>query len=290
MYVGVQVLAQQAPGQPACCKHNGTACPVDSSGVAPPERTLPPSLQQAWPPATASHVNNRSATDTRNRVHPLIAPSAPCSVAQLHEQQAQYKQQPQAISAAPVTLDSMRATAVAATNALRGSLSSLATSAASLAADVHRTLPPLLNGAGAHKATHPPDMRPKLSPDLGSAAAAIAAVSGGLGNGPTQDNRLAMQAVVDALSVCSSQPVQPPVGSLTVQLLLHQSLALGWMMSREGAGKGSTKLCPNGGILADDQVRQQLPTHASDCVKPQGRQVNRDSFAAMVAMVMCGKW
>lgn len=64
----------------------------------------------------------------------------------------------------------------------------------------------------------------------------------------------AMQAVVDALSVSSVQPADPPPETMVVTLLKHQRLALGWMLSREGAAMGKKALCPDGGILADDQV------------------------------------
>ena len=71
---------------------------------------------------------------------------------------------------------------------------------------------------------------------------------------PTQDQKEVMQAVVDALESVSATPAEPPVGSMTVALLRHQKLALGWMLAREGAGKDAATLCPDGGILADDQV------------------------------------
>lgn len=64
----------------------------------------------------------------------------------------------------------------------------------------------------------------------------------------------AMQAVVDALSVSSVQPADPPLETMVVTLLKHQRLSLGWMLSREGAATGKKALCPDGGILADDQV------------------------------------
>lgn len=68
------------------------------------------------------------------------------------------------------------------------------------------------------------------------------------------DSKVAMEAVIDALSVSKIQPAEPPVGSLLVPLLKHQKLALGWMLSREGARSSAKALCPDGGMLADDQV------------------------------------
>lgn len=79
-----------------------------------------------------------------------------------------------------------------------------------------------------------------------------AALAGSTGN--AEESREAMQAVVDALSVCSAQAADPPQDSMVVPLLKHQRLALGWMLSREGATTGKKALCPDGGLLADDQV------------------------------------
>lgn len=97
-----------------------------------------------------------------------------------------------------------------------------------------------------------------LPPSLAQPLAAAAGPSGGAAGQAAPDapdNRAAMQAVVDALSVCSSEPADPPEGALKVSLLRHQRLALGWLLAREGTGKGARAHCPNGGILADDQVR-----------------------------------
>jgi hypothetical protein len=98
------------------------------------------------------------------------------------------------------------------------------------------------------------------------------ATSGGGGSAVNEalENKAAMQAVVDALSVCSTEPAQPPSGSLRVQLLPHQALALGWMLSREGSTDKGKKHSPSGGILADDQVRVLF--------------TSRLSFRAMVIM------
>lgn len=54
------------------------------------------------------------------------------------------------------------------------------------------------------------------------------------------------------LQVANEEDEQsPPVGSLKVQVMKHQRLALGWMLKREGV-TGSLGP-PRGGILADDQ-------------------------------------
>lgn len=74
----------------------------------------------------------------------------------------------------------------------------------------------------------------------------------------SKDGKVAMQAVVDALSASSIEPADPPEGSMRVALLKHQRLALGWMLSREGARSKAKALCPDGGMLADDQVCDQL--------------------------------
>lgn len=71
---------------------------------------------------------------------------------------------------------------------------------------------------------------------------------------PSTDNKAAMEAVIDALSVSKPEPAEPPEGSMLVPLLKHQKLALGWMLSREGARSSGKALCPDGGMLADDQV------------------------------------
>jgi hypothetical protein len=74
-----------------------------------------------------------------------------------------------------------------------------------------------------------------------------------------------MQAVVDALSASSIKPAEPPINSLTVPLLPHQKLALGWMLSREGIHRGAEVPCPNGGMLADDQVCPIFAGGPADC-------------------------
>jgi hypothetical protein len=70
----------------------------------------------------------------------------------------------------------------------------------------------------------------------------------------SKDSKVALQAVVDALSASLIEPADPPESSMRVPLLKHQRLALGWMLSREGARSTKKALCPNGGMLADDQV------------------------------------
>lgn len=94
-------------------------------------------------------------------------------------------------------------------------------------------------------------------------------------NSTGADSQEAMQAVVDALSVCSVQPADPPSGTMIVTLLKHQRLALGWMLSREGAGAGKKALCPDGGILADDQVSPAQMLHRRSC---HTRQVLKRTF------------
>lgn len=73
--------------------------------------------------------------------------------------------------------------------------------------------------------------------------------------GASEDSRAAMQAVVDALEVSDASAAEPPPGALTKQLMPYQKLALGWMLAREGVGRAGGAPCPDGGILADDQVR-----------------------------------
>ena len=94
----------------------------------------------------------------------------------------------------------------------------------------------------------------RLPPSLAQPSALTGGGAVGAAAPDAPDNRAAMQAVVDALSVCSSEPADPPQGALKITLLRHQRLALGWLLAREGAGKGARAHCPNGGIPADDQV------------------------------------
>jgi hypothetical protein len=106
---------------------------------------------------------------------------------------------------------------------------------------------------GAMAGTHATSQS-KLPPSL----APIAATNGYNVTVPmtseSPDNKAAMQAVVDALSVCSTEPAQPPEGALRVKLLPHQSVALGWMLSQESGTRKGKRCSPSGGILADDQV------------------------------------
>jgi hypothetical protein len=96
-----------------------------------------------------------------------------------------------------------------------------------------------------------------LPPSLVEAYVGSSSRSAGIGSDGESygtESRAAMQAVVDALSVCSSEPAEPPLGSMMMPLMAHQKMALGWMLAREGARGSKKALCPNGGILADDQV------------------------------------
>jgi hypothetical protein len=104
----------------------------------------------------------------------------------------------------------------------------------------------------------------QLPPSLTQGAALQLPNSNGMPNCPaastgasleaSKDSKVALQAVVDALSASLIEPADPPESSMRVPLLKHQRLALGWMLSREGARSTKKALCPNGGMLADDQV------------------------------------